>query len=78
MSVSKFGRHDVDDRFMVAAAKPAFDLALPTEAEGTNMLSLPDREVTWVRSLFEKSVGGFFEVVLNSKEWRVQQGWLID
>ena len=34
MSADRFGRHDANDRFMVAAAKLAFDLALLTEDEG--------------------------------------------
>jgi len=69
-----FGRNDADDRFMLEAAKLAFDLALPTETAGMSVLSLPDREVTWVRKLFEKAVGGFYGVVLNPQEWRVQCG----
>lgn len=82
MSTDRFGRNDADDRFMLAAAKLAFDLALPTEASGANVLSLPDREVTWVRRLFERAVGGFYNVVLSPKGWRVQcggtLGWQIE
>lgn len=82
MSADRFGRHDADDRFMVAAAKLAFDLTLPTEAAGTNLLSLPDREETWVRRLFERAVGGFYDVVLSPRGWRVQcgrtLGWQIE
>jgi 5-methylcytosine-specific restriction enzyme subunit McrC len=74
MSTDHFGRNDADDRFMVAAAKLAFDLALPTEEPGTNVLTLPDREVTWVRRLFEKAVGGFYSVVLQPQGWRVRCG----
>ncbi|KAE8760828.1 5-methylcytosine-specific restriction endonuclease system specificity protein McrC [Paraburkholderia madseniana] len=74
MSVDRFGRHDADDRFMVAAAKLAFDLALPTESAGANVLSLPEREVTWVRRLFERAVGGFYDVVLSPQGWNVQCG----
>jgi 5-methylcytosine-specific restriction enzyme subunit McrC len=74
MSVDRFGRHDADDRFMIAAARLAFDLALPTEAAGTNVLPLPDRAATWVRRLFERAVGGFYDVVLSPKGWRVQRG----
>lgn len=74
MSVDRFGRHDANDQLMVAAAKLAFDLALPTEVAGTNVLAAPDREVTWVRRLFEKAVGGFYDVVLSPKGWRVQCG----
>ena len=74
MSTDRFGRNDADDRFMVAAAKLAFDLALPAEAAGMNVLTLPDREVTWVRRLFEKAVGGFYDVVLQPQGWRVWCG----
>jgi 5-methylcytosine-specific restriction enzyme subunit McrC len=82
MSTDRFGRNDEDDRLMVAAAKLAFDLALPTEVVGTNVLTLPDREITWVRRLFEKAVGGFFDVVLQPQGWRVKcggtLGWQIE
>ncbi len=74
MSTDRFGRNDADDRFMVAAAKLAFDLALPTEASGANVLSLPDREAPWVRRLFEQAVGGFYDVVLSPQGWRVHCG----
>lgn len=74
MSTDRFGRNDADDRFMVAAAKLAMDLALPTEAAGASLLTLPEREVTWVRRLFEKAVGGFYEVVLQPQGWRVRCG----
>lgn len=74
MSTDRFGRNDADDRFMVAAARLAFDLALPTEIAGTNVLALPDREAAWVRRLFEKAVGGFYDVVLQPQGWRVRCG----
>jgi len=66
----RIGRHDANDQSMIAAAKLAFDFALPTEAVGAELLSLPDREVTWVRRLFEKAVGGFYDVVLSPEGWR--------
>lgn len=74
MSTDRFGRNDADDRFMVAAAKLAFDLALPTESAGRNVLALPDREVMWVRRLFEKAVGGFYGVMLQPQGWSVRCG----
>ena len=70
----RFGRCDANDQLMIAAAKLAFDLALPTEAAGNNVLSLPDCEVTWVRRLFEKAVGGFYDVVLSPDGWSVERG----
>lgn len=69
----RFGRHDSADRLMVAAAKLAVDLAMPTESLGSHQMVLPDREGHWVRKLFEKAVGGFYKVVLSS-EWRVKPG----
>jgi 5-methylcytosine-specific restriction enzyme subunit McrC len=82
MSTDRFGRNDADDRFMVAAAKLAFDLALPTEASGPNVLALPDREEVWIRRLFERAVGGFYDVVLRLHGWQVMcggtMGWQID
>lgn len=82
MSTDRIGRNDADDRLMVAAARLAFALALPTEAAGTNVLNLPEREATWVRRLFEKAVGGFYDVVLQPRGWRVRCGgslsWQID
>lgn len=74
MSTDRFGRNDADDRFMMAAARLAFDLTMPTEAAGINVLSLPDRDETWVRRLFERAVGGFYDVVLSPQGWRVRQG----
>ncbi len=82
MSTDRFGRNDADDRLMVAAARLAFDLALPTEAAGMNVLNLPDREAIWVRRLFERAVGGFYDVVLPPQGWRVRCGgslsWQVD
>lgn len=74
MSADQFGRNDANDRHMVAAAKLAFDLMLLTEASGTHVLPLPEREETWARRLFERAVGGFYEVVLGPRGWQVVRG----
>ena len=82
VSINRFGRHDAADQPMVAAAHLAFNLALPTEAPGAKPLSLPDREITWIRKLYEKGIAGFYDVVLSGKGWRVEAGttigWLIE
>ena len=82
VSIDRFGRHDSDDRQMVAAAHLAFNLALPTEAAGLKHLSFPDREIMWIRKLYEKGIAGFYDVVLSGKGWRVDAGktigWLIE
>ena len=74
LSADQFGRHDTDDRQMIAAAQLAFDLALPTEETGPRSLFMPDREESWVRRLFEKAVAGFYDVVLSGSGWRVHPG----
>ncbi len=82
VSANRFGRHDADDQQMVAAANLAFDLALPTETTGNKLLALPDREIEWVRRLYEKAVAGFYDVVLSGSGWRIDAGkvigWLIE
>ena len=78
VSIDRFGRQDADDQSMVAAAHLAFNLALPTEAAGAKHLSLPDREIHWVRRLYEKGVAGFYDVVLSRKEWHVHAGKGLD
>lgn len=82
VSVDRYGRHDAEDRQMVEAAHLAFDLALPTEAAGNKRLALPDRNISWIRRLYEKAVAGFYDVVLSSRGWRVEAGktlnWLIE
>jgi 5-methylcytosine-specific restriction enzyme subunit McrC len=77
-SNERFGRHDADDQPMVSVAQLAFNLALPTESAGTKNLSLPDREITWIRKLYEKGLAGFYDVVLSGKGWRVDAGKTIN
>ena len=70
----RFGHHDSEDRFMLAAAQLAFDLALPTEDCGDRSLLTPDRDIHWVRRLYEKAIGGFYDVVLTPNGWSVSAG----
>jgi len=70
----QYGRHDTYDRYMLAAAKLALDLALPAESAGVHALPRPSREEEWARRLFEKAVGGFYRVVLAPRGWRVRTG----
>lgn len=82
MSTDRCGRHDSNDQRMVTAARLAFGLAMPTESHGNVSLGVPDREATWVRHLYEKAVGGFYDVVLSPDGWKVDRGrplrWLIE
>ena len=70
----RVGRNDAEDRFMLALARLAFDLALPTEEFGATPLAQPDRDERWVRRLFEKAVAGFYAVELVPMGWRVRAG----
>lgn len=77
LSLETFGRNDAADRQMVSLAKLAFELALPTEEQGARQLATPDREEHWLRKLFERAVGGFFDCTLDKSRWRVRTGdWL--
>ena len=67
-------RNDAEDRFMLALARLAFDLALPTEEAGATAFTEPGREEHWVRRLFEKAIGGFYSVEFVPKGWRVHLG----
>ena len=74
MSLERFGRHDAQDQPMVAAAHLAFELALPTETAGSKYLSRPDRDIIWLRKLYEKAIAGFYRVVLAPAGWQVGEG----
>ena len=78
MSTDRFGRNDVDDQYMIAAAKLAFDLALPIEDEGSLALAHPDRDIVWIRRLYEKAISGFYKVVLSPSGWHVDEGKYLD
>ena len=76
-SISRLGRLDADDRQMLAAARLAFNLALPTEDIGASHLASPDRDERWARRLFERAVGGFYAVALSHQSWQVSPGrWI--
>lgn len=78
LALDQIGRNDAGDRFMVALARLAFDLALPTETAGTTALISPDREEAWVRRLFEKAVLGFARIELEPLGWSVRGGMTLE
>ena len=67
------GRNDAEDRLMVAAARLALDLVLPTEEAGPGAMPLPNRDAVAVRTLFERAVAGFYRAELPP-DWRVRRG----
>lgn len=72
LASDQIGRNDAADRLMVALARLALDLALPTEESGPKALVAPEREEIWVRRLFEKAVLGFARVELEPLGWGVR------
>jgi len=74
LALDQFGRNDDGDRFMVALAHLAFDLALPTEVSGSTALVAPEREEHWVRRLFQSAVLGFARAELKPLGWSVRGG----
>jgi 5-methylcytosine-specific restriction enzyme subunit McrC len=72
LALDQIGRNDDGDRFMVALAQLAFELALPTEVSGSTALVAPEREEHWVRLLFEKAVLGFARAELVPLGWTVR------
>lgn len=74
ISTERFGRHDQADQAMLAAARLAMDLALPAEEAGPNALLDPQRCVRWLRTLYERAIGGFYRLHLDQAHWRVRTG----
>ena len=74
ISSERFGRHDQADQPMLAAARLAMDLALPTEEAGPHALLDPQRCAHWLRRLYEKAIGGFYRFHLNNAQWAVSTG----
>ena len=72
------GRTSSEDLQMLAAARLALSLDLPTEAPGLSRLPTPDRDVVWARKLFETAVGGFYDTLLSPQGWLVRTGRRID
>ncbi len=68
------GWMDAGERRMLAAARLAFDLAIPTEQAGNALLAMADRDASPGWKLYEYAVAGFYDAVLSSRGWRVRHG----
>jgi len=76
-SLFQFTRNDIQDRKMVSAARFAHDMLIPNEEDGKYFFDQAGRNEQWLRSLFEKAVAGFYQVVATPAGWRVSRGkWL--
>lgn len=70
LNSDRFGLHDKEDRQMVAAAKLAFELLLPTEEDGDSHLPVPGTDSEFWK-LYERAITGFYKFVLEPKGWSV-------
>ena len=61
----RFGLHDYADRLMLYAADLAFSLALPNDIDGNHYMLSPDKDINWLRKLFEKAMRGFYMIRLK-------------
>ena len=68
------GWTDAEERQMLAAARLAFDLAIPTEQSGSALLTMADRDASPGWKLYEYAVAGFYEAVLRDQGWNVHHG----
>jgi 5-methylcytosine-specific restriction enzyme subunit McrC len=75
LAADVLGRNELEDRLMVALAKYALELALPTEQAGSTPAYTAVRDAIAVRHLFERAVGGFYAVALSpTTGWHVARG----
>lgn len=74
ISRETFGRHDADDRSLLALARLAFSLQLPQQQQGKLQLPSLDYSDTELRRLFEKAVAGFYRHHLQGSHWQVFTG----
>lgn len=81
-AIYSFGYFDRLDQQMVEAARLVFEMSFPTEKVGSRLLSEPDRQIEWLRKLYEKAVGGLYRTVLPADRWLVSSGrkleWAIE
>lgn len=63
---------DADERRMLAAARLAFDLFIPTEQSGPALFAMADRGANPGWKLYEAAVAGFYDATLSHRGWRVR------
>ena len=74
LALDQIGRNDAADRFMVALAQLAFELALPTEESGKTAFVVARQGGNLGSSALRKAVLGFAEVELEPLGWCVRGG----
>ena len=72
--LTNVGWVDVHERQMLAAARLALNLSIPTEQSGLALLPNVNRSETTGWKLYEDAVAGFYDVALSLRGWKVKQG----
>ena len=63
---------DRRDQRMVALAKLALEMKIPSELSGDQALFSVDKNDVWLRQLYEKAIGGFYRFHLDPRRWQVE------
>ena len=73
-AMDNVGWVDTHERQMLAAARLALNLSIPSEQPGLAMLPIVNRSETKGWKLYEDAIAGFYEVALSHRGWRVRKG----
>ena len=73
-ALENVGWVDAHEREMIAAARLALSLSIPTEQSGLALLPVVNRRETRGWKLYEDAVAGFYDVALFYQGWKVRQG----
>ena len=65
---------DAHERQMLAAARLALNLSIPSEQSGLALLPIVSRSETKGWKLYEDAVAGFYDVALSHRGWKVRKG----
>ena len=68
------GWADGHERQMLAAARLALNLSIPTEQSGVAQLPIVNRSETEGWKLYENAVAGFYAAALSHRGWKVNHG----
>jgi 5-methylcytosine-specific restriction enzyme subunit McrC len=79
MSRDPIASHQSDDRLMVAVARLALDLVLPSEKAGAARVTRLERDEELLRRIFENAVAGFYRHEFHGRDgWRVRSQAAMD
>ena len=73
-AMDNVGWADAHERQMLAAARLALNLSIPSEQSGLALLPIVNRSETKGWKLYEDAVAGFYDVALYHMGWKVSKG----